>query len=235
MQVALVEDDDLIAHTLEVQLAAHGIAVEVFATGAGAMARFARHDLDAAVVDMGLPDTDGADLIAAVRKAGMWAPILVLTGRAALDDRVRALRAGADDYVVKPVAGEEIVARLGALVRRASGPRWAPLAFGRIVLNAHDPDVLVDGRTVALSAREHGLLRLLLRRQGDVVTREEILTKVFGYARDPGTNLVNVHVAHLRSKLKRADVVIRTVRGRGFRLEARQMPSPEIGLRERRP
>jgi len=219
MLVALIEDDWLLGDSVKWALTASGFTVEVVATGAAALSRFERNDLDAAVVDMGLPDMDGVDLIMAAREAGMWAPILVATGRAEIQDRVRALEAGADDYIVKPFAIEEIVARLGALGRRAAAPRWAPLAFGRIALSADGNDATIDGQPVKLSPREHALLHFLLRRRLQIVARDEILANVFGYAFNPGTNLVDVHVAHLRRKLEGGGVTIETVRGVGFRLQ----------------
>jgi two-component system OmpR family response regulator len=216
MLVAMVEDDPLFAATLEAALQGSGFRVDVIGTGSAALRRFERHDLDAVIVDMGLPDMDGIDLIAGARELGMWAPILVATARAGLDDVVRALEAGADDYVVKPFSGAEISARLAALGRRAAGPRWAPLACGKVVLSAGKPDANVDGLPVGLSPRERALLELLLRRRGQIVSRQDILDDAFGYDFNPGTNLVDVHVAHLRSKLKRGGVTIETVRGVGF-------------------
>ena len=219
MLVAVVDDDALVADTLKDWLEVSGFRVEVIGTGSAALRRFARHDLDAAIVDLGLPDMDGVEVIAGARELGMWAPILVATGRTDLDDRVRALEVGADDFVTKPFAVAEIVARLVALGRRAAAPRWAPLACGQLVLGAEGRDAVVDGRPVKLSPREHALLALLLRRRGQIVTRDEILAGAFGYDFNPGTNLVDVHVAHLRHKIEGAGVAIATVRGVGFCLD----------------
>jgi DNA-binding response OmpR family regulator len=222
MLVVIVEDDSLVGATLKEQLEAKGFRVEIMKTGAAALKRFQRHDLDAAIVDMGLPDVDGTEVIAGARSLGMWAPILVLTARGDLDDRVRALDVGADDYVVKPFRGAEIVARLEALGRRAAAPRWAPLTCGKVVLGADATEATVAGRSVKLSPRERTLLHCLLRHRGQVATRNQILEDVFGYEFNPGTNLVDVHVAHLRRKLAGGGVVIETVRGVGFRLESEE-------------
>jgi two-component system OmpR family response regulator len=220
MLVAVVEDAEGAGATLKQQLESSGLSVELVASGAAALDRFKRHDIDAAVVDidMALPGgaVDGVGLIAAARAQGMWAPILVVTARGAVEDRVRALEAGADDYVVKPIAVPEIVARLGALGRRAAAPRWAPLACAGIVLGGNGRDATVGGRPVKLSPRERALLLLLLRRRGEIVGRAEILGDVFGYDFNPGTNLIDVHVAHLRRKLEGGGVAIETVRGVGF-------------------
>jgi DNA-binding response OmpR family regulator len=219
MLVVMVEDDSLFAATLGAALEAWGFRVDVIETGAAALRRFERHDLDAAIVDIGLPDMDGIDVIAGARDLGMWAPILVASARADLGHIVRALEAGADDYVIKPFTGAEINARLGALGRRAAAPRWAPLACGKIILSAEGRDATVDGHPVKLSPRERALLEILLRRRGQIVSRQEILERAFGYDFPPGTNLVDVHVAHLRRKLEGGGVAIETVRGVGFCLD----------------
>ncbi len=218
MWVAIVEDDPLFAATLRGALEGSSFRVDVIGTGSAALRRFERHDLDAAVIDMGLPDMDGIEVIAGARKLGMWAPILVATARVCLDDMIRALEVGADDYVVKPFTGAEVVARLGALARRAAAPRWAQLACGKVVLPGEEQHALVDGRPVKVSPRERALLELLLRRRGQIVPREEILPAAFSYDFDPGTNLVDVHVAHLRGKLEGGGVRIESVRGVGYRL-----------------
>jgi len=144
-------------------------------------------------------------------------PILVLTARDAVDSRVAALDSGADDYLVKPFAYAELVARIGALTRRAGGPRWAPTTD--LPLRMRD-DLVVEsnGRTAALSPREYALLGCLVRRRGEVVSRTEILRDAFGYDFDPGTNVIDVHLTHLRKKLTGFPINIETVRGAGIRL-----------------
>src|SRR5262245_18629179 len=220
--LVLVEDDALAAAALSEQLHRHGFSIEVAGTCAAALERFRRPDFGAAIVDLGLPDGDSLGLIAAARKEGLWAPILVATARAPIEERVRALEAGADDYLVKPFATAEAAARLHALIRRAAAPRWAPLHCGDVVLTADGRGLTVRGRLVALSPREHALATLLLRRRGQVIERKEILDQVFGYNFDPQTNALAVHVAHLREKLTGSDVVIETVRGVGLRLDLRK-------------
>jgi DNA-binding response OmpR family regulator len=220
MLIVVVEDDLLLADTLATRLGQGGFTTEIVGDGATALRRFERRDLDAAVIDMGLPDMDGVAVIEGARRCGMWAPILVVTARAAVDDRVRALEAGADDYVVKPFDGAEVVARLRALTRRAQAPRWAPLRCGEIVVGTDLERATLGGRPLQLSPSEHALLQFLLRNRGQVVARERILKEVFGYEFDPGTNLVAVHLTHLRSKIAGGGVVIETVRGTGLRLTA---------------
>jgi two-component system, OmpR family, response regulator len=227
MRIAMVEDDSLFAASLGATLEEWGFRVDVIETGAAALKRFERHDLDAAIVDIGLPDMDGIEVIAGARELGMWAPILVASARADLGHMVRALEAGADDYVIKPFTGAEINARLGALGRRAAAPRWAPLACGKIILSAEEREATVDGLPVKLSPREHALLEILLRRRGQIVSRHEILERAFGYDFPPGTNLVDVHVAHLRHKLENGGVTIETIRGVGFCLSGEDETQPE--------
>jgi DNA-binding response OmpR family regulator len=218
MLVAIVDDDLIEAAAIERELHRSGIAAEIAPTGGAALQRFARPDLDAAIVHARLPDMRGVSLISAVRDAGIWAPIVVVTENSELDERIRALEAGADDCMTTPLVIPELVARLHALVRRAAAPRWAPLACGEIILEAEARHVLVRGTRVRLSPRELALLELLMRRRGQLVPRDEILGEVFGYHFNTGTNVMDVHVAHLRRKLEGGGVVIETVRGVGFRL-----------------
>lgn len=216
--VLLVEDTAALAASLERGLREEGFVVRVAVTGAAALAQLARHPADAVVLDLGLPDIDGQQVLERARAAGHGMPILVLTARDAVASRVRALEGGADDYLVKPFAFEELLARLRALIRRAAAPRWAPLACGNLRLDPGEPRAIVAGRKVTLSPRERAMLELLLRRRGEVVTRTDILDEVFGYDFDPGTNVIDVHIAHLRRKIGGGSARIETVRGVGYRL-----------------
>jgi two-component system OmpR family response regulator len=216
--ILLVEDADLLADSIAQGLQEEGFTVAVCPTGRCALTRATAHDLDAVVLDLGLPDLDGADVLLQLRAAGEQMPILVLTARDAVAARVQVLEAGADDYLVKPFAFAELLARIRALLRRVRAPRWAPLACGDLRLDAGEQGILVGERAVHLSPRERDLLEYFLRRQGEVVTRAGILRDVFGYEFDPGTNVLDVHMAHLRKKLLGSSTRLETVRGRGFRL-----------------
>jgi two-component system OmpR family response regulator len=217
VHIVLVEDNPQLAGTIRDGLAEDGYTVDVIDTAAKAISRGMRRDFDVMILDLGLPDRDGIDVLKELRGARIHVPVLVLTARDAIDSRVFALDAGADDYLVKPFAFAELVARIGALTRRAGGPRWAPSNDVPIVMR---DDLVVEsgGKSAALSPREYALLGCLVRRRGEVVTRAEILREAFGYEFDPGTNVIDVHLTHLRKKLAGFPITIETVRGAGIRL-----------------
>ena len=217
VRVILVEDNPQLAGTIADGLGEDGYTVEVVDTAERAIARGLRRDLDLMVLDLGLPDRDGREVLRELRAAKVNVPILVLTARDAVESRVDALEGGADDYLVKPFAFAELVARIGSLTRRAGGPRWIPSSDLPVVMH-DDLSVEADDKRVALSPREYALLGCLVRRRGEVVTRAEILKEAFGYEFDPGTNVIDVHLTHLRRKLAGFPITIETVRGAGIRL-----------------
>jgi DNA-binding response OmpR family regulator len=216
----VVEDNAVLAGSLAKGLREDGFEVEAVTTGADALRRLERADIDAVILDLGLADIDGLVVLATARERGVHVPVLVLTARDAVRSRVQALDTGADDYLVKPFQYEELLARLRALLRRAAAPRWAPLSCNGLVYRDDDLAVAIHDTRVALSPREHALLGFFLRRKGEALGRAEILLHVFGYQFEPGTNLVNVHIANLRRKLGLRAVCIETVRGIGYRLRA---------------
>jgi DNA-binding response OmpR family regulator len=216
----IVEDNATLSSSLAKGLREDGYAVEAVDTGAAALRRLERQDIDVVVLDLGLPDIDGADVLSQLRTRGINAPVLVLTARDAVESRVAALEQGADDYLIKPFEYAELLARIRALARRAAAPRWAPLSCNGLVLDPTELEITVGNHRVRLSPREHALLALFLRRKGELLRREDILLQVFGYNFEPGTNLVNVHIANLRKKLGTGPVVIDAVRGVGYRLRA---------------
>jgi DNA-binding response OmpR family regulator len=214
----IVEDNATLSASLTKGLREDGYVVEAVGTGAAALRRLERQDIDVVVLDLGLPDLDGGEVLSQLRTRGINAPVLVLTARDAVASRVAALEQGADDYLVKPFEYAELLARIRALVRRAAAPRWAPLSCNGLVLDPTELEITVGTSRVRLSPREHALLALFLRRKGELLRREDILLQVFGYNFEPGTNLVNVHIANLRKKLGTGPVVIDAVRGVGYRL-----------------
>jgi DNA-binding response OmpR family regulator len=216
MRILLIEDNERLVRALEQGLSEEGVAVVHAATAAAAREQSHAAVLDAIVLDLGLPDMDGLVLLRALRAERLHIPVLVLTARDAVESRVEALDAGADDYLIKPFAFAELLARLRALTRRAGGPRWAAVSEGEVSLD--DEFGVRSGETrVVLTPREHAILAYLLRRRDEVVPRVDILREVFGYTHDPGTNAIDVHLAHLRRKLADLPIALDTVRGAGFR------------------
>ena len=220
MPLLIVEDNATLSASLSKGLREDGYEIEAVATGAGALQRLDRQDIDVVVLDLGLPDLDGGQVLSQLRGRGINVPVLVLTARDAVSARVAALEQGADDYLIKPFEYAELLARIRALLRRAAAPRWAPLSCNGLVLDPTELEITVGANRVRLSPREHALLALFLRRKGELLRREDILLQVFGYNFEPGTNLVNVHIANLRKKLGAGPVVIDAVRGVGYRLRA---------------
>lgn len=215
MKVLVIEDNAGMLAALEQGLREDGIAVETASDGGAARARAARSDLDLIVLDLGLPDCDGMEVLRELRQRQANVPVLVLTARDGVDSRVQALRLGADDYLIKPFAFAELLARIHALSRRAAAPRWAPQIDGVIALDDKNR-VRIGEQQIVLSPREYALLAYLLRRRSEVVPRAEILREVFGYTFDPGTNVLDVHLMHLRRKLSETVVSLETVRGAGI-------------------
>lgn len=217
MRILLVEDNERMVETLVQGLHEESIDVAAVGDGVAALARASRADVDLVVLDLGLPDRDGMDVLRDLRVEHPHMPVLVLTARDAVEARVQALDLGADDYLLKPFAFAELLARIRALARRAAGPRWSPKLEGVLALDEENGVQFADQR-IALSPREHALLAYLLRRRGEVVPRGDILREVFGCVGDPGTNAIDVHLARLRRKLAGTLLNLETVRGIGLRV-----------------
>jgi DNA-binding response OmpR family regulator len=216
MTVLVVEDESRLAASLVKGLSEEGFLATSVGTAGAALARAAAGGLRAIVLDLGLPDGDGQQVIEVLRRE-QDIPILVLTARDAIEERVRALDNGADDYLVKPFAFAELLARLRATLRRARPVAPTKLRAGDVELTTGEPLVTVRGHTIAFSPRERALLELLVTRVGQVVPRREILREAFGYDFDPGTNVVDVHMSHVRRKLAGSQLKIETVRNFGYR------------------
>lgn len=216
LHLLLTEDDDLVAHGIASGLRLHGFTVDRTASAAAADAAIAGASFDIAVLDLGLPDGDGIDLLARWRARGLDVPILLLTARDAVEHRVSGLRAGADDYLLKPFDLDELVARLHALLRRAAGRSTNRIVHGPLEFEPATGEARVAGRLVELSRRERALLAALLQHPRQIRTPEQLRDRVYGIGQEVESNAVNVHVHHLRRKL--GANVIETVRGVGYRM-----------------
>ena len=222
MRVLIVEDDTRIAAFLDKGLRAEGYSVTTASTANEAEAALGLFNerLDLMLLDLGLPGGDGEDILRRLRRRGSQLPVIVLTARAEVTDRVRGLDAGANDYVTKPFAFEELLARMRAVRRTVDLPGSHELIVGDLRLDTMSKVAWRAGRRIDLSPREWALLELFMRNPTRVLTRTHILSKVWQYDLDPGTNVVDVYVGYLRRKLNRPglDQLIATVRGAGYRL-----------------
>lgn len=216
MHVLLVEDDDLIAHGIQAGLRARGLTVNCVTTAGQAEATLSVVHCDVVILDLGLPDENGMSLLQRLRGNGMALPVLVLTARGAVEDRVAGLRAGADDYLLKPFDLDELVARLHALLRRASGRSVDVFEHGPLRLDPARGEVTLHGRSMDLSRRELALLTALLHAQGRILSVDQLKDSLYGFSEEIESNALNVHIHHLRRKLG-ADL-IETMRGIGYRL-----------------
>jgi len=221
MKILVIEDDAKIASFVVRGLRQAGYEVENAADGKAGLVELRRSAWDAAVVDIMLPFMDGLSLVQAARQAGVATPIIFLSAKRELDDRVRGLQAGGDDYLVKPFAFSELLSRLQALIRRASGVADpVRLIAGDLEMDMVRRTVTRAGREILLQPREFGLLEYLLRHRGSVVSKTTLMEQVWDYSFDPETSVIETTVSRLRNKLQdgaNADVVlIRTVRGVGY-------------------
>ncbi len=216
-KILIVEDEDRIASFIAKGLAAAGYAVEVVSSGEAAVHLAVDGAADLVVLDVGLPDIDGFEVLRRVRGRGCTVPVIVLTARSSAADTVAGLEGGADDYMAKPFSFTELLARVRLRLRVA--PSSAPastLSHGDVVLDLHTHRVSVAGREVDLSSREFTLAETFLRHPGQVLSREQLLDRAWGYDFDPSSNVVDVYVRYLRAKL--GPERIETVRGAGYRL-----------------
>jgi two-component system OmpR family response regulator/two-component system response regulator QseB len=218
MRILLAEDDTLLGDGLRAGLRQRGFQVDWVRDGEAAERELRAEPYAAAVLDLGLPRRDGMDVLSAVRHAGVTLPVLVLTARDAVPERIRGLDRGADDYVVKPVDLDELAARLRALVRRSYGRPQQCLAALDIVLDPAARSVQQAGVPVPLSTREFDLLHALMLGAGRVLSREQLEQQLYSWGQEVESNAIEVHVHHLRRKL--GSGLIQTVRGLGYILAA---------------
>lgn len=218
MHVLLIEDDALVAHGVASGLRLHGFTVDHVGSAAAAEAAVATAQFDVCILDLGLPDADGTDLLVRWRARGMQTPLLVLTARDAVAHRVRGLQLGADDYVLKPFDLDELVARVHALLRRAAGRSTDRIVHGTLVFEPASGQLWLGDEPVDLSRRERALLATLLQHPRRILSVEQLRDRLYGLDQEVESNAINVHIHHLRRKLGTG--IVETVRGEGYRLGA---------------
>jgi DNA-binding response OmpR family regulator len=216
MQILLVEDDRRLAELIARRLRAEGHRTEIREDGRAGLERAVVGDLDLAIVDVMLPELDGMSLTRSLRDGGVRTPVLMLTARDAVDDRVNGLRSGADDYLVKPFAFAELLARIDALGRRSGSAPGDVLVLDGVRVDRRARRVHVDEREIELTSKEFDLLACLLDHRGQVLTRAQLKQLVWGFPFDAKTKVVDLYVHYLRRKLGPSGDIIRTVRGVGY-------------------
>ena len=223
MRLLLVEDEARVASFIAKGLEGAGYVTDVVSTGASALAHLQKAGpVDLILLDVGLPDMDGFEVLAEVRRSDQSTPIIMLTARGDVPSRVRGLDLGADDYLPKPFDFDELVARIRAQFRHQQQPQASLLQAGDLILDLKTRKASRADRAADLTSREFALLEFLMRHEGQVLSRSQILGSVWGYDFDPQSNVVDVYVGYLRGKLDRPDesTIIETVRGGGYRLKA---------------
>ena len=218
MRLLLVEDDPMIGESMEEGLRAESYAVDWVRDGRSAELAMQDQAYDLILLDLGMPHIPGLDLLRKFRRAGGRAPVLIVTAREATAARVAGLDAGADDYLVKPFDLDELLARLRALLRRSSGRTQPLIEHGRLVLDVSTHEVKLDGELVRLPAREFALLRALLDKPGQVLSRAQLEEKLYGWGDEIESNAIDVYIHHLRKKL--GPEFILNVRGVGYKVPA---------------
>jgi two-component system response regulator QseB len=214
MRLLLVEDDPLLGEGLQAALKIDGYTADWVQDGESAWAALNTDEFDLLLLDLGIPRLSGLDLLTRLRKKGIDIPVLILTARDAVHDRVKGLDSGADDYLVKPFDLNELLARLRVLSRRHTGRHDPLVRYGKVTLNPATREVHIDDQPVMLSHREFSLLELLLQRVGTVVSKQRLRDALYGWEGEVESNTLEVYIHHLRRKIGRES--IRTVRGVGY-------------------
>jgi DNA-binding response OmpR family regulator len=215
-RILIAEDEPRLASFLEKGLRSNGFVTSVAEDGMKASMMARDDEFDLLVLDLGLPGKDGTEVLRELRSSGQRMPVIILTARDDVSDKVGGLEGGADDYVTKPFRFEELLARVRARLRDERTVERTVLRAGKVVLDLRTRRASTDGRTVDLTAREFTMLEVLIRHAGQVLSREQLLSHVWGYDYDPGSNVVDVYIGYLRRKL--GSNSIETVRGMGYRL-----------------
>ena len=219
MRLLIIEDDDTLRETLSKQLKAEGFAVEEAADGREGQYQAIEYPIDLAIIDLGLPEVSGIDIIRALRDAGKAYPVLILTARDRWQDKVDGLSAGADDYVVKPFHFEEVNARVSALLRRSGGWASSVLTAGPVALDMSKQDLTVNGSSIELTSFEYKIIEYLMVRAGEVISKTELTERLYDQDFERDSNVIEVFIGRLRKKLDPDNSLkpIETLRGRGYR------------------
>jgi len=220
MRLLLVEDDEMIAETVLESMGREGYAIDWAQDGRAAELSLGNGVYDLVLLDLGLPKKDGIDLLNSYRKQGGQAPVIILTARDSVNDRIRGLDAGADDYLIKPFDLNELAARARALLRRRTGQKQPIYSHGELTLDPAAHEVRKSGVQMTLVPREFALLQALIEEPARVFTRSELEDKLYGWGEEVGSNTIEVHVHSLRRKIGAEQIV--TVRGVGYRLKRRE-------------
>ncbi|WP_338723079.1 response regulator transcription factor [Devosia sp. XK-2] len=216
MRILLVEDNDDLGEAIEKRLRSAGHSVEWVRDGDDVLPAAEAEPFDAVALDLMLPNRDGISLIAALRRQKFNAPILVMTARSEIDDKVSLLDLGADDYLVKPFDLRELEARLRALLRRTGGQASSTVSVGNLELDLAGLNASVAGKTLELGRREFRLLEILVAHAGKVVAKERLMNQLFNFDENVSVNALELHISRLRKKLEHANIEIGTVRGVGY-------------------
>jgi two-component system OmpR family response regulator len=219
MRILIVEDDTALANGIQRILESEGYAVDVINRGEQAVLAARQEHIDLMILDLGLPGMDGFEALKRLREAGQRVPVLILTARDALEDRVQGLDLGADDYMAKPFAAPELTARVRALIRRSQARTGARIVHGPLVLDTASRRAFLSEEPLDLAAREWAVLEVLLARVEKIVSKDSIIQAVASWGEELSSNAIEVYVSRLRAKLEPAGIRIRTVRGFGYMLE----------------
>lgn len=217
MRILIIEDDPLIGDGLKAGLDKSGFSTDWFDNGEDGKEALLQSPYDAVVLDLTLPEIDGLDILQSWRTLGHKEPVLILTARGEVDERIKGLNLGADDYLGKPFSLAEVAARLNALIRRRGGEAGELIKYRNLSFNPHNKQTLLDGKEIALAPKEIALLELLLHNRNRVMSKEVLEQKLYSWDEDVSSNAIEVHVHHLRKKLGKD--IIKTVNKLGYMLE----------------
>lgn len=219
MRILIVEDDNTLGEAMAKSLRRDGFAVDCVTTAQTALQCATIEHFDLVLLDLGLPDNDGHMVVCKLRELGQVLPILILTARDALEERVKGLDEGADDYVIKPIAMPELHARVRALLRRRMNSASPHITIGKLVLDTVGKRVFIDSNSIEFSAREWSVLEYLVGRAGRIVSKDQLIQAITSWESELSRNAIEAYVHRVRTKIEGSDVIIRTVRGLGYLLE----------------